>query len=220
MRWLPAAIPLLIAIIALDFAIVFGFEAWRILLSPTAGFDQLAFANLVFGIGRIAGLSPEGVMRLAVFFGALNLTTAVLFALYLVSRVRALRGFPIAHHLLDVGLILAVVSTIVMATPAVLNGATEFLVQQRLPLWLVGLAATLSLIERLAEPRTRPPGFWERMLIRKFARMTRETRLMVQPAQRGRTQPVRWDALRREAGMTEPKMPLHGEGQWYAPHAR
>ncbi len=220
MRWLPAAIPLLIAIIAFDFAIVFGFEAARILLSPMAGLDQLAFANLVFGIGRVTGLSPEGLVRLAVFFGALNLATAILFGLYLASRIRALQGVPVAHHLLDVGLILAVMSTIVVATPAVLNGATEFLVQQRLPLWLVGLAATLSLIERLPEPRTRPPGFWERMLVRRLMRGTRNAQLIVSPVQRGTSQALRWDALRRDAGMAVATMKLREDGPWFTPGGR
>ncbi len=45
MRWLPRAIPFLIGIIALDFTLVFGLEAWRIFVSPIAGLDQPAFAQ-------------------------------------------------------------------------------------------------------------------------------------------------------------------------------
>ena len=77
----------------------------------------------------------------------------------------------IEHDMLDAALILVVVSTLVAATPAILQGATEILILQRLPLWLVGLAATLSMVERLPEiDECAPPGFWERRLSRLLSR--------------------------------------------------
>ena len=39
-----------------------------------------------------------------------------------------------------------VISTIFAATPAIMQGASDILVQERLPLWLVGLAATFGAI--------------------------------------------------------------------------
>ena len=56
---------------------------------------------------------------------------------------------------------LVVVSTIVVATPAILQGASDIMVQERLPLWLVGLAATLSMIERLPDADTRQAGLFD-----------------------------------------------------------
>ena len=50
MRWLPKAIPILIGIIALDFTLVFGFEALRILASPISGLEQPAFARVIFRV--------------------------------------------------------------------------------------------------------------------------------------------------------------------------
>ena len=143
MRWLPKAIPILIAVIALDFAMVFGFEAWRIFTSPIYGLDKPVFANLIHGIGALADVKAQGLFKLAAFFGAVYLTTSLVFVLHIGSRIGALRGGRISHDLLDAGLILVVISTIVAATPAILSGATDILVQERLPLWLVGLAATL-----------------------------------------------------------------------------
>jgi hypothetical protein len=202
MRRLSKAIPILIGIIALDFTIVFGLEAWRIFTSPTSGFEQGAFAKMIFGLGRFGGLGPDGHVNLAMLFGAINLTIAIMFGLYVASRIGALRGRPVAHDLLDAALILVVASTIIAATPAILQGAPEILIQQRLPLWLVGLAATLSMIERLPEiDDKRRPGFWERMLLRRFARHNRDRTAYVTPALRDGGSTMRWGHLRSEAGM-------------------
>jgi hypothetical protein len=173
MRWLPTAIPILIAIIALDFAMVFGFESVRIFTSPVYGLDKPVFASLIYGIGGLADAKPQGLVKLAAFFGAVYLTTSVVFVLHICSRVGALRGGRISHDLLDAGLILAVLSTLVAATPAILAGASDILVQERLPLWLVGLAATLSMIERLHESDAPLPAFVERMAVRLHAYQSR-----------------------------------------------
>lgn len=174
MRWLPKAIPILIAVIALDFALVFGFEALRIFTSPIYGLEKPVFANLIHGIGALADVKAEGLFKLAAFFGAVYLTTALVFVLHIGSRIGALRGGRISHDLLDAGLILVVISTIVAATPAILHGATDILAQERLPLWLLGLAATLSMVERVDEADTPQPAFIERMASRLHARRTRQ----------------------------------------------
>lgn len=201
MRWLPTAIPILIAVIALDFALVFAFESWRIFTSPIYGLDKPAFASLVYGIGALADVKAEGLYRLAAFFGAVFLTTSLVFVLHIGSRIAALRGGRISHDLLDAGLILAVVSTLVAATPAILNGATDILVQERLPLWLVGLAATLSMIERLPEGDAPLPAFVERMAARLHARQIRADAQVVSPIVRDGVSPQRWADLRGEGGM-------------------
>jgi len=104
--------------------------------------------------------------------------------LHIGSRVGALRSGRISHDLLDAGLILAVMSTLVAATPAILGGATDILVQERLPLWLVGLAATLSMIERLPEGDAPLPAFVERMASRLHARQSRADAQAVSPIAR------------------------------------
>lgn len=202
MRWLPKAIPILIAIIALDFTLVFGLDAWRILASPISGLEQPAFARVIYGLGKLMHLGPDGLVRLATLFGAVYFAIAVMFALHLASRVQALRGGRISHDLLDAALILVVISTIFASTPAMLQGATEFLIQQRLPLWLVGLAATLSMIERLPEMgEARPASIWERAMARMLARRHRDEPTYVSPAVREKGMTARWNELRSEAGM-------------------
>jgi hypothetical protein len=221
MRWLPKAIPVLIAIIALDFALVFGFEAWRIFTSPIYGLDQLVFANLVHGIAGLAG-SKHWLFNIAAFFGAVYLTIAIVLTIHLASRIGALRGGRISHDLLDAGLILIVLATIVVATPAILKGASEILVQERLPLWLVGLAATLSMIERLPDADTRRPGYVERLWLRFAARRKRDDMSVVTPAIRSDAKAAsRWDDLRSEAGMVlQPAPVVKSAGPWYWIHAR
>ncbi len=201
MRWLPKAIPILIAVIALDFALVFGFEAWRIFTSPVYGLEKPAFASLVYGIGGLADMKAQGQLKLAAFFGSVYLTTSLVFALHIGSRIGALRGGRISHDLLDAGLILAVVSTMVAATPAILAGASDILVQERLPLWLVGLAATLSMIERVPDDDASLPAFVERMATRIHARQSRQDIHAISPVVRSEEAPHRWNSLRDDADM-------------------
>jgi hypothetical protein len=217
MRWLPKAIPVLIAVIALDFAMVFGFEAVRIFTSPIYGLDRLAFANVVYGIGSFAGLGAEGHINFAASLGAVYLTIAIIFALHIASRIGALRGGPVSHDLLDAGLILVVVATLVVATPAILNGASQILIQERLPLWLVGLAATLSMIERFPESETRPRSFVERLWLRYVARRKRAEGQMITPAVRDDGAAIRWDNLRGEAGMVMQAVKVpESDRPWFA----
>lgn len=210
MRWLPKAIPVLIAVISLDFALVFGAEAVRVLSSPISGLDEPAFASLVYGFGRLFAITGERLFSLAGFMGGLYLTISVVFVMHLASRIGALRGGRVSHDLLDAGLILVVLVTLVAATPLILKGATEILVQERLPLWLVGLAATLSMIERLpdAKVETLRPNVLERLWMRSAARRKRADQTIVTPAPRGKGPALRWDALRCAGGMAVAPIPV------------
>ncbi|MGD9922984.1 MAG: hypothetical protein AB7V13_16320 [Pseudorhodoplanes sp.] len=217
MRWLPKTIPVLNAIIALDLAMVFGFEAFRVLTSPIYGLERIAFADVVYGIGGVAGLSGDGLFNVAAFLGAVYLTITVIFALHLASRIGAWRGGRVSHEMLDAGLILVVIATLAVATPAVLKGAPEILIQERLPLWLVGLAATLSMIERLPETDLRRAGFFERLWLRFAARRRRARAWIVSPAIRHDAAPVRWHSLRDDAGMVTETVPAERpSGDWFA----
>jgi hypothetical protein len=216
MRWLPKVVPVLIAIIAIDLAMVFGFEAFRILSSPIYGLDQRAFSKLVYGIAWLFGAGPQGLFNLAAFFGAVYLTIAAVFTLHLGNRLGALRGMRLSHDLLDAGMILVVVAALVAATPAIMQGASDVMIQGRLPLWLVGLAATLSMIERLPETDTRRPGraelWWSRFASRRSGRNAH----IVSPAIRDRAVSQRWNDLRSEAGMTiEPVPVARPVGPWF-----
>lgn len=221
MRWLPKVVPMLIAIIALDLAVVFGLESFRILTSPIYGLDQRSFSDLVYGAARLFGVKPQGLFNLAAFFGAVYLTISAIFTLHLANRIGSLRGMRLSHDLLDAGLILVVAATMVAATPAVMQGASDILIQGRLPLWLVGLAATLSMIERLPEAGDHPPGTVERWWSRFAARRKSRDRHVVRPAIRERAATQRWNDLRGEAGMTiEPVRIVRPVGPWFTQRPR
>jgi hypothetical protein len=219
MHWLPRAVPILVAITALDLAMVFGLEGVRVLGSPLYGLDQRSFSGLVHGIGWLIGVKGAGLFSIAAIFGMLYVTIAVVLALYIASRIAALRGAPIAHDLLDAGLVLVVIVTTVAATPAMLQGASEVWIHGRLPLWLVGLAATLSMIERLPEADTRRrPLLFERSCARLIARYRNSRQFVVSPAIRDRRAPQRWNDLRGEAGMVIAPEPQSSHPRpWFTP---
>ncbi|MET0444304.1 MAG: hypothetical protein ABW151_06995, partial [Pseudorhodoplanes sp.] len=108
---LPNVIPVLIGIIAIDFTLVFALEAFRILTSPISGLDLPAFSRVIYGLGKVARLGPDGLVMLASAFGAIYLTIAVMCGLYVSTRIQALRGGRVSHELLDAALILIVIST-------------------------------------------------------------------------------------------------------------
>lgn len=222
MRWVPRVVPMLVGIIVLDLMLVFGIEAVRILSSPVSGLDKPAFAHVIYALGKLAHLSPDGRVLLATLFGSVYLTTAVMLGLHLASRVPSLHYGGVSHDLLDAALILVVISTLIPAMPAILEGASEILLLQRLPLWLVGLAATMSMVERLPDmDETAPPILGERTLIRLATRRKRQDApVTVSPPDRGSAATPRWNALRVDAGMKlQSESPNAPEcyGPWFVP---
>ena len=65
----------MILAIALYFTLFWGFDALRILTSPTFGLEDVWRSQYVFGIGRVLGLAPMGLIQLAAFFGTLKLAS-------------------------------------------------------------------------------------------------------------------------------------------------
>lgn len=186
------AIPVFVASIALYFVVYFGIESARILTSPVYGLDQAGFAHAVYGIGHRLTLGPEGLMRVAAFLGVLKLSVAVAFAAALVNRLSAVHGRMVEHEIVDAAAVLVVIVTVLAATPALFDGETGLLAQYRLPLWLSGLAVTLSMIERaVADEAARA------------ARMPRRVQVydVRLPPRRNGVSTLRWDALRRSVNV-------------------
>lgn len=220
MRWTPKVIPFLISVIALDFTLIFGFEAWRILSSPIFGLERLGFSGTIYAIGKWAGLQTTQHLPLAAFFGVMSLAIAIMCGWHLVTRIAALRGHRISHDMLDAGLIVIVITTLLAATPSILNGATEILIHERLPLWLVGLAATLSMIERLNEPEEPyKPNVLERWVMRILERRKSRQDALLSPALRDDAA-LRWNALRDEAGYVVEPAPLKSCGPAFTIYGR
>jgi hypothetical protein len=186
MRRFSVAIPALITGVSLYFVLVFGREAIAIFSSPTWGLENQTFARAVYGIGRVVDLGPDGLVRLAAFLGALKLAVAVVFALYLADRFNPYRRGELDHDLLDAAALLAVCSTAIVALPALLEAAPHLLAPHRPALWLAGLAATLSMIERVATSE-------------EFMRAAVRSPIVALPPRRERVSASRWDYLRRES---------------------
>jgi hypothetical protein len=191
MQRFSVAIPALVTGTCLYFVFAFGREAIMIFSSPVWGLDNEVFARAVYDIGRIAALGPDGLVRLAAFLGALKLAVAVVFALHLADRVRPFRRATISHELLDAGALLAVCVTFIVAMPALLESTPQFLAPHRPALWLAGLAATLGMIERVAETE-RPNS----------AAIGVSPAITAFPPRRKGVSALRWDYLRREAGVS------------------
>ena len=146
-----------------------------------------AFARAVYDIGRLAG-SWAGRSRAARGFSRRAEARGR-------RRLRAASRRPISsriarasidHELLDAAALLAVCSTVVVAMPALLEATPQLLAPHRPALWLAGLAATLSMIERVAESED-------------FMRVAVPSPIVALPPRRGRVSALRWDYLRREA---------------------
>ncbi len=196
-RWLPKSIPFLATTIAVYFACYYGIESLRVLTSPVYGLDDAFFAKAVYGVGRFFNLEPSGLIWIAVLFGGVKLSIAALFAVYMASRIKAwfgnsLLGHEADHEIVDASVLLVASVTIVAALPALLYGDNDLLAQSRLPLWLGGLAVTLTMIERVVADETdrarrahRPYTVYD----------------VVLPPKRCGANTLRWDALRRAANV-------------------
>ena len=64
------------------------------LTSPTYGLDDVWRSQFVFGIGRLFGLGPIGLIKLAAFFGTLKLAVAAICAVHIATACGLAGGTP------------------------------------------------------------------------------------------------------------------------------
>ncbi|MGI8527319.1 MAG: hypothetical protein ACR2K5_14315 [Pseudolabrys sp.] len=139
--------------ISLYFALFWGFDALRILTSPTYGLDDVWRSQTLFGLGRFLNLGPEALIKLAAMFGALKLVVAGACAVHIFERFRSLISGTSDAGVLEGGLMLAVAITIVSIAPALWTENADLIREQLLQLLLAGLAAALLIFERSAQSR-------------------------------------------------------------------
>ncbi|MSO67604.1 MAG: hypothetical protein EXQ82_07295 [Pseudolabrys sp.] len=65
MRKISVATVAMILAVALYFTMFWGFDALRVLTSPAYGLEDVWRSQYVFGIGRVFGLGPVGLIQLA-----------------------------------------------------------------------------------------------------------------------------------------------------------
>ncbi len=148
MRKVSGATIAMISAIVLYFTLFWGFDALRVLTSPTYGLEDVWRSQYVFGIGRVFGFGPLGLIQLAAFFGTLKLAVAVICAVHIVERLRSLADGKPVSEALEGGLILVVLISIASAGPAVWSHNHDLVREQLIQLAFAGIATALCLIER------------------------------------------------------------------------
>jgi len=148
MRKVSGASVAMILGVALYFTLFWGFDALRMLTSPTFGLEDVWRSQFVFGIGRVLGLEPMGLIKLAAFFGTLKLTVAGICAVHILDRFGLLSGGKADSEILEAGLILAMLIIIASIAPALWSHNADLVREQTIQLVLAGLAAALCIIER------------------------------------------------------------------------
>ena len=148
MRKLTSASVAMILAIAFYFTLFWGFEALRMLTSPTYGLEDVWRSQYVFALGSIFGLAPTGLLKLAAFFATLKLAVAAICAVHIADRLRTLIAGKADPQVLEAGLILVVAVSIVSVGPAVWSQNVDLAREYTIQLALAGLAAALCIVER------------------------------------------------------------------------
>jgi hypothetical protein len=148
MRKVSGATIAMILAIALYFTLFWGFDALRVLTSPTYGLEDVWRSQFVFGIGSHFQLSPMGLLKLAAFFGTVKLAVAAFCAIHIVDRLRSLAGGRANNDVLEGGFIIVVAMSIVSAGPALWSNNADLVREQVLQLLLAALGTALCMVER------------------------------------------------------------------------
>lgn len=138
----------MIMAIALYYTLFWGFDALRVLTSPTYGLEDVWRSQFVFGVGHMFNLSPMGLIKLAAFFGVMKLATATVFAVHVADRLRGMVRGEANPEILEAGLIMVVLLSIAAVAPALWSQNADLVRDQTIQLLLAGLAAALAIIER------------------------------------------------------------------------
>jgi hypothetical protein len=148
MRKISGASTAIIVAIALYFTLVWGYDAVRVLLSPSYGLDEVWRSEYVFMLGRMFGLSPVGLLKLAAFFGAVKFVVAGVCMWHIVDRFRSMIRGTANTDVLEGALILIVTIGIVSAGLAARSGNGEIVREHVIQLVLACLATALCIAER------------------------------------------------------------------------
>jgi hypothetical protein len=156
MRKLPGAAVAVIMGVALYFTLFWGHDGLRVLTSPSYGLDDVWRSQFIFAIGSIFGLSPIGLIKLAAFFGAMKLAVAAFFAVHIIDRMRTFIAGKADTEILEGGLILVVVISIMTVGPAVWSQNADLVREQTIQLMLAAVATALCLVERSYDRPAKP----------------------------------------------------------------
>lgn len=148
MRKLSVTATVTILAIAFYFTLFWGFDALRMLTSPTYGLEEVWRSQFVFAIGRLFELAPLGLIKLAAFFAALKLAVAAICAVHIVDRLRNFKSGKANNEIFEAGLMLVVLISIASVGPAVWSHNADLVREHTIQLLLAGVAAGLGILER------------------------------------------------------------------------
>lgn len=148
MRKFSSASTAIVVAIALYFTLVWGYDALRVLTSANYGLDEVWRSEYVFIVGRMFGLDPVGLLKLAAFFGAVKLVVAGACAWHIVDRFRAMIRGTANADVLEGALIIIVAIGIMSAGLAARSGNGEIMREYAIQLVLACLATALCIAER------------------------------------------------------------------------
>jgi hypothetical protein len=155
-RKLSTATVAIIIAISLYFTLFWGYDAFRVLSSPSYGLDDAWRSQFIFGIGRFFSLGPIGLIKLAAFFATLKLAVACICAYHIVDRFRHMARGQADSGILEAGLILVVLISIASVGPAAWSQSTDLMREHAMQLVLAGLAAALCIYERTFSRKDEP----------------------------------------------------------------
>jgi hypothetical protein len=139
----------IIVAIALYFTLFWGYDALRILTSASYGLDDTWRSQYIFGIGRIFGLEPIGLIKLAAFFATLKLAVAVICAYHIVDRLRHMARGQADSEILEAALILVVLISIASVGPAAWARSADLMREHTIQLVFAAIAVGLCIVERV-----------------------------------------------------------------------
>jgi hypothetical protein len=148
MRKASTVVVAMILAVALYFTLVWGYDAVHVLTSPTYGLEDVWRGQFLFGIGRIFGLDPDALVRLAIFYGVMKLTVAGVCGVYVISRIRTLSTGQANSEVFEAGLIMVTLLSLAAVIPALWMQNMDVVRDETIQLLMAAVAAALCVIER------------------------------------------------------------------------
>jgi hypothetical protein len=159
MKKISGAIVSVIVAISLYFTLFWGYDALRVLTSPSYGLEDVWHSQFIFGIGHLFNLTPIGLIKLAAFFGTIKLAVACICGFHIVDRARSLFRGNANSEILEAGLILIVFVSIASVGPASWTHSTDLVREHTLQLLFAALATGLCIFERsFVQPAVSAPA--------------------------------------------------------------
>ena len=152
MRSFPGLASVNAVLVAVYFAPVWGMDGLRALISPFHGFENRVHAVAAGYLCALLNLGLTGLVQTSNVLAAIKFVIAIGFLAYLIDFARAMAvGRDINRETLDVVLVLAIISLMLWAGPALVSGDPTLIRLHATQFLLLSSAMILIVIERHVE---------------------------------------------------------------------